>query len=72
MAAPANTGAAMAWLVSDPRTCVSNDRPDRPVLVLVSGLPGSGKTTHAGVLERRLSAIRLSADDWLEELALDL
>jgi predicted kinase len=48
------------------------DRLDRPVLVLVSGLPGSSKTTHAHVCERRLSAIRLSADDWLEALADDL
>lgn len=42
------------------------------MLVLISGLPGSGKTTHARVVELRLSAIRFSADDWLEELALDL
>lgn len=47
-------------------------RIDHPVLVLVSGLPGSGKTTHACAVERRLFAIRLSADDWLEELAIDL
>ena len=47
-------------------------RIDHPVLVLVSGLPGSGKATHARAVERRLSAIRLSADDWLEELAIDL
>jgi predicted kinase len=49
-----------------------SDRLDHPVLVLVSGLPGLGKTTHARVVEQRLSALRLSADDWLEELALDL
>jgi predicted kinase len=45
---------------------------ERPVLVLVSGLPGAGKTTYAKVLEQQLGAVRLCADDWLEELALDL
>jgi predicted kinase len=49
-----------------------SDRLDDPVLVLVCGLPGSGKTTHAREVEGRLSAVRLSADDWLEELAFDL
>lgn len=41
-------------------------------LVIVSGLPGSGKTTLAKVLESRLHAVRLSADDWMEALSLSL
>jgi predicted kinase len=41
-------------------------------LIIVCGLPGSGKTTHARRLERELNAIRLSADDWLEALFIAL
>lgn len=43
-----------------------------PVLALVIGLPGAGKTTYATALEQRLQAVRLCADDWLDELAIDL
>jgi predicted kinase len=35
-------------------------------------LPGSGKTTHAKLLERGLRAIRFSADEWMNALSLDL
>lgn len=41
-------------------------------LIIVCGLPGSGKTTHAHVLEETQHAIRLSADDWMNALAIDL
>lgn len=41
-------------------------------LVIVCGLPGSGKTTVAKALESRLGAVRLSPDEWLEALALDV
>ena len=41
-------------------------------LIIVCGLPGSGKTTLAQSLEDRLRAIRLSADEWMEALSLDL
>ena len=41
-------------------------------LVIVCGLPGSGKTTHANGLERRLDAVRFCPDEWLEALSLDL
>jgi predicted kinase len=41
-------------------------------LIIVCGLPGSGKTTLAKQLEERLHAIRLSADDWMEALAINL
>src|SRR6267143_6675686 len=43
-----------------------------PRLIIVCGLPGSGKTTHAKQLEARLGAIRFSPDEWLEALSLDL
>jgi predicted kinase len=43
-----------------------------PRLIIVCGLPGSGKTTHAMSLERRLPAIRLSPDEWMNDLSIDL
>lgn len=41
-------------------------------LIIVCGLPGSGKTTLSKSLEDRLGAIRFSADDWMEALGIDL
>jgi len=41
-------------------------------LIIVCGLPGAGKTTLAKKLERRLGAIRLCPDEWMEELGIDL
>ncbi|MGA2046406.1 MAG: ATP-binding protein [Terracidiphilus sp.] len=43
-----------------------------PRLIIVCGLPGSGKTTLAMKLESRLRAIRFSPDDWLDSLSLSL
>jgi predicted kinase len=43
-----------------------------PRLIIVCGLPGSGKTTHAKLLENRFRAVRLCADEWLQALSLDL
>jgi predicted kinase len=43
-----------------------------PRLILVCGLPGSGKTTLAVGLESKLRAVRLSADDWMDALSLSL
>lgn len=44
----------------------------RPRLVIVCGLPGSGKTTHARLVERSLRAIRLCPDEWMNVLEIDL
>jgi predicted kinase len=43
-----------------------------PRLILVCGLPGSGKTLHATALEEELNALRLSADDWMCALGIDI
>jgi predicted kinase len=41
-------------------------------LIIVCGLPGSGKTTHAKRLERELCAIRLCPDEWITALGAGL
>jgi predicted kinase len=43
-----------------------------PRLIIVCGLPGSGKTTHAKRLENSLRAVRFSADEWMDALSLDI
>jgi predicted kinase len=47
-------------------------RSNGPRLIIVCGLPGSGKTTLARQLESRLGAVRFSADEWLDALSLNL
>lgn len=39
-----------------------------PTLILVCGLPGSGKTTFAKRLEVKRKALRMCPDDWIETL----
>ncbi len=44
----------------------------RPRLVVVCGLPGSGKTTVAQEVAAERGALRFSPDDWMHELGIDL
>jgi len=43
-----------------------------PRLIIVCGLPGSGKTTLARRLETKLHAIRFATDEWMTALSLDI
>lgn len=41
-------------------------------LIIVCGLPGSGKTTHAKELRAASRAVRLCPDEWMRALSLDI
>jgi predicted kinase len=41
-------------------------------LIIICGLPGSGKTTLAKQLESRLAAVRFCPDEWMQTLAIDI
>lgn len=43
-----------------------------PVLIIVCGLPGAGKTTKAVSLAAERNGIRLCPDDWLQALDINL
>ena len=41
-------------------------------LIIVCGLPGSGKTTHAMQLEAKLRAVRFCPDEWMDTLSVNI
>ena len=45
---------------------------NKSILVIICGLPGSGKTTLAKKLEKDLPAIRMCPDEWMEDLKVSL
>ncbi len=49
-----------------------NEFRTRPTLIVVCGLPGSGKTTHAMQVAQNLHGVRLCADEWMAGLGIDL
>lgn len=50
----------------------SEPRAEGGRLIVVCGLPGSGKTTVARRLERERGAVRMNADEWMTTLGLSL
>jgi predicted kinase len=48
------------------------ERRNHARLIIVCGLPGSGKTTLAKALESRLGAVRFAPDEWMDALSIDL
>ena len=60
----------MDYFVGDNRLM---DRPDiGPRLIIICGLPGSGKTTLAMALERRIRAVRFAPDEWMDALSVNI
>ena len=44
----------------------------RPRLIIVCGLPGSGKTSHAKKVEQNLRGVRFCADEWMDAIRINL
>lgn len=57
-------------LIEDPE--IPRSSRERPLLIVFCGLPGSGKTTIARQRERETGALRISTDEWMADLGVDL
>ncbi|MBC8063541.1 MAG: ATP-binding protein [Chlorobia bacterium] len=51
--------------------CMSIPPNPKGTLILICGLPGSGKTTLARQMETERNAIRLCPDEWIEQILAD-
>src|SRR5581483_1333517 len=49
-----------------------SDLPICPRLIIVCGLPGSGKTTRAKELQQNLRAVRFCPDEWMNVMDIDV
>jgi predicted kinase len=49
----------------------TNHTAQPPQLIAFCGLPGSGKTTMARLLEQKTGAVRLNVDEWVAALGVD-
>lgn len=49
-----------------------SDLQSGPRLIIVCGLPGSGKTTHAKRVQQKSRAIRFSPDEWMNALEIGI
>jgi predicted kinase len=51
---------------------LTGERHNGARLIIVCGLPGSGKTTHAKQVEQELRAVRFCPDEWMDALGIGL
>lgn len=49
-----------------------SEPPNPPRLIIVCGLPGSGKTSHAMRVAQNLHGLRFCADEWMADLGISL
>ena len=68
----AGTASSASAETSDPRTEKAMKQKSSTRLVLICGLPASGKTTLGRELARRIPAIRLNKDQWTTQLGHDV
>lgn len=62
----------MSSIADEPVVGTPSQARVRGRLIIVCGLPGSGKSTHAEALERSLAGVRFCPDEWIHALALNL
>jgi hypothetical protein len=51
---------------------MTGKRHSRPTLIIVCGLPGSGKITYPKQLEQKVQAIHFCPDEWMDALEINL